>query len=305
MPLVSVGRWCSISVLLLVSTVARAQDAVQASPPPYEPRAAPSPSEATAAVPVKTEDDPELDILTFHRSNYFLTGFTDQTQVKFQFSFKFDLWPSTSHHTVYLAYTQKSLWDAYDKSAPFRESNYAPEIFYAHYHADNHSQPSPGCGLFSEQVGIEHESNGESGSASRAWNRVFADARATCYGRTAYGLLGLRAWYPFLVDENRTITKTQGYAELLIGIGADAEDVHMNGLVTAALRKGTSKDLGKGSLTVDARWRPTYQRVFGKAWKFAPYLWFQFFDGYGETLGTYASVSTSVRVGFGFTDRAR
>ncbi len=88
-------------------------------------------------------------MLTFHRSNYVLTGFTQATQVKFQFSFKYDFWPSTSHHTVYLAYTQKSLWDLYDKSSPFRESNYAPEIFYAHYHAEHHGQPNPGCGLFS------------------------------------------------------------------------------------------------------------------------------------------------------------
>jgi len=75
--------------------------------------------------------------------------------------------------------------------------------------------------------------------------------------------------------------------------------------LTVALRKGTSKQLRKGSLTVDARWRPTYQRLFGKAWKFAPYVWVQFFSGYGETLGSYDRATTSARVGIGFTDRAR
>jgi outer membrane phospholipase A len=264
-------------------------------------------AEAAAAeqAPPKAVDEPELDIFTFHRPSYFVTGFTKDTQVKFQFSFKYDLWPSTSHHTVYLAYTQKSLWDLYDTSSPFRESNYAPEVFYAHYHSELHGQPNPGCGLFSEQVGVEHESNGESAEASRSWNRVFADVEATCYGTAAYGLLGLRLWYPLGVGENASIAKTQGYGELVMGAGVDHDTWHLNGLVTIAVRKGASKDLGKGSVTLDARYRPTYQRLLGKAWKFAPYLWFQFFTGYGETLGTYDRSTTSARVGIGFTDRAR
>ncbi len=250
-------------------------------------------------------DEPELDVLTFHRSNYAITGFTRETQVKFQFSFKYDLWPSTSHHTVYLAYTQKSLWDLYDKSSPFRESNYAPEIYYTHYHSEVHGQPMPGCGLFAEQIGVEHESNGEASDASRSWNRIFASVEATCYGKPTYGLLGLRVWYPLGISENETIIETQGYGELLFGVGVDHDELHMNGLVSVALRKGISGDLSKGNVTVDARWRPTYQRLLGKAWKFAPYVWLQFFTGYGETLGTYDSATTSARVGIGFTDRAR
>jgi phospholipase A1/A2 len=267
--------------------------------------AAPTAQAAAERQTPESPDEPELDVLTFHRSNYAVTGFTRETQVKFQFSFKYDLWPSTSHHTVYLAYTQKSLWDLYDKSSPFRESNYAPEVFYAHYHSELHGQPNPGCGLFAEHVGFEHESNGEAAEASRSWNRIFADVEATCYGERAYGLLGLRAWYPIGVSENETIAETQGYGELLFGVGIDHVGSHTNGLVTVAVRKGMSKELAKGSLTVDARWRPTYQRLLGKAWKFAPYVWFQFFTGYGETLGTYDSATTGARVGIGFTDRAR
>jgi phospholipase A1/A2 len=253
---------------------------------------------------VKSVGEPELDILTFHRANYLLTGFSRSTQAKFQFSLKYDLWPSRGRHTIYLAYTQKSLWDVYEKSAPFRESNYAPEIFYAHYHSDSHSQPNPGCDLFSEQVGVHHESNGEANDASRSWNRVFAEVNATCYGKPTLGLLGLRVWYPIGVAENKTIAQTQGYGELSAGLGVSDDALHMNGLLTVAVRKGMSKDLAKGSVVVDARWRPTYQRLLGKAWRFAPYVWFQFFAGYGETLATYDSSTTSARLGIGFTDRA-
>jgi outer membrane phospholipase A len=292
--------WLALSICVCVSLPAAAYAADAA--PAAE---AASPENPAQSKPEKPVDEPELDVLTFHRPNYVITGFTKDTQVKFQFSFKYDLWPSTSHHTVYLAYTQKSLWDLYDTSSPFRESNYAPEIFYAHYHSEIHGQPNPGCGLFSEQLGVEHESNGELSDTSRSWNRVFVDVEATCYGKPTYGLLGVRLWYPLGIGENASIKQTQGYGELVVGAGVDHDTWHMNGLVTVALRKGTSKQVRKGSLTLDARWRPTYQRLLGKAWKFAPYVWFQFFTGYGETLGTYDRATTSARVGIGFTDRAR
>ena len=286
-----------------VTSTLRAQPESERSESAAERNTGQAPANAPGAP--KGEDEPELDLLTFHRSNYFITGFTSETQVKFQFSFKYDFWPSTSHHTVYFAYTQKSLWDLYDRSSPFRESNYAPELFYAHYHSEVHGEPNPGCGLFAEQLGFEHESNGEASDASRSWNRLFAEAQAACSGETVYGLFGLRVWYPFGTDENSSITKTQGYGQLNLGLGFDDDASETNGRVTLAVRKGTSRELKKGSLTLDARFRPTYQRLIGKAWKFSPFLWFQWFLGYGETLGTFDSSSSSVRVGIGLTDRSR
>jgi phospholipase A1/A2 len=245
------------------------------------------------------------DVLTFHRSTYFLTGFTQQTQGKFQFSIKFDLWPSKSAHTAYFAYTQVSLWDIYEPSLPFRESNYAPEAFYVHYHSRVRGQPDPGCGLFAEQLGIEHESNGESSELSRSWNRIFGNVEFTCHGKPFYALSGLRLWYPLAYSENEEIVETQGYEELLLGAGIDDIDSHINGLVTVALRKGMSRQLAKGNVTVDARYRPVYEQIFGSAWKLAPFIWFQLFTGYGETLGDYDRSVTSLRVGIGFTDRTR
>jgi hypothetical protein len=41
---------------------------------------------------------PELDLLTFYKDNYILAGFTYATEVKFQFSAKFDLWPNSGPH---------------------------------------------------------------------------------------------------------------------------------------------------------------------------------------------------------------
>ncbi|HEY6081720.1 MAG TPA: phospholipase A [Polyangiaceae bacterium] len=281
--------------------------ALQAPSPAAAEEAAPASQTAAQESPESRPamDSGEPDILTFHRSNYVLTGFDRATQVKFQFSFKYDLWPNRGKHTVYLAYTQKSLWDLYETSSPFRESNYAPEAFYAHYHATQRWLPDPGCGLFAEQAGFEHESNGEASEASRSWNRLFVNVQATCAKEPIYGLLGLRLWYPFGLQENPDIIETQGYGELVLGVGIDLPAAHTNALVTLALRKGASSELLKGSLELDARWRPTYQRLLGESWKFTPFVWGQLFTGYGETLGTFDSTTTSVRVGFGFSDQAQ
>ncbi|MEO7111172.1 MAG: phospholipase A [Polyangiaceae bacterium] len=80
------------------------------------------------------------DLLSTHRRNYFLTGFTADTEVKFQFSVKYDLWPNESASSLHLAYTQKSIWNLYRVSSPFGESNYNPEIFYTYaFHAHGHA----------------------------------------------------------------------------------------------------------------------------------------------------------------------
>lgn len=241
----------------------------------------------------------EPSIVSFHRTNYFVTGFTRGTQAKFQLSVKYDLWPTRGHHTVYLAYTQKSLWDIYDPSAPFRETNYAPEIFYAFYHGDSREDVEQGCGFFSERAGAEHESNGQSGDASRSWNRLFVDTRFACRSGHRYAVATLRAWLPFLLHENPDIVKTQGYGELGVTLGKeDPNDVWANGVVSVVARKGTSKSLAKGSVQVDGRYR-----LFALGWPFVPFLWAQVFTGYGESLLTYDRATTSVRVGIGLSDR--
>ncbi|MDH5649779.1 MAG: phospholipase A, partial [Gammaproteobacteria bacterium] len=74
---------------------------------------------------------------------------------------------------LYLAYTQKAHWQAYNSrdSAPFRDTNHEPELFITF--------------LTNQRIlwlknrlisfGINHQSNGRSGSLSRSWNRLFAD----------------------------------------------------------------------------------------------------------------------------------
>ena len=66
--------------------------------------------------------------LSTYKPNYFLFGAGGDTQVAFQFSFRYDLLPSATWVSVYFGYTQRSFWDLYEGSAPFSENNYNPEI---------------------------------------------------------------------------------------------------------------------------------------------------------------------------------
>lgn len=252
-----------------------------------------------AALPAQ---QPELDLLTFYKDNYFLTGFTSATEVKFQFSAKFDLWPNRGPHAVYFAFTQKSLWDVYRASQPFVENNYSPELFYSYFHAPGRYQPNPGCGFFMERVGAAHESNGEAGARSRGWNRIYVESRFACYdAQRDYGSISLQLWAPPLgVRDNRNIREFLGYGELSLSTGTDdGQDWLGDWELALHARKGT-RNWGTGSVEGDARWRPRY----GKFWRFTPYLYGQWFTGYGETLLSYDTAHSAFRVGIGFTDRS-
>jgi len=269
---------------------------------PDTPDAAAGATEPSVATAPGSKVAPQLDLLTFYKDNYFLTGFSNATEVKFQFSAKFDLWPNRGPHAVYFAFSQKSLWNIYRASQPFAESNYAPELFYSYFHAPNRYEPAVGCGFFLERFGFVHESTGEGGARSRGWNRIYGESRFACYdaGRN-YGALTLQLWAPpFGTTDNPDIAKFMGFGELSVAVGSEGGQLWLGDWELALhARKGT-RAVRVGSLEVDARWRPRY----GAFWRFTPYLYGQLFSGYGETLLDYDHALTAIRVGIGFTDRS-
>jgi len=284
-----IGLWIGYCCSLALWSSRASSDEARASQP-EEPKAT-----------TKSARVPELDLLTFYKDNYFLTGFTAAQEVKFQFSAKFDIWPNRSQHAVYFAYSQKSLWNIYLPSQPFLENDYSPELFYTYFHAPNRYDPLPGCSFFFERVGIVHESDGEGGARSRGWNRVYLESRFACYDSARnYVTATAEVWAPpFGTIDNPHIARYEGYGELSLGAGADA-GVGWAGDwdLTAHGRKGVLKRAA--SLELDARWRPRY----GDFWRFTPYLYGQIFTGYGETLLTYDRSLTAFRLGIGFTDRS-
>ena len=252
-------------------------------------------------------------ILSGHRENYFISGVTSQQHtVKFQFSFKFNLWPNATRHSVYFAYTQKSLWAVWDfaNSSPFLESNYAPEIFYGYYPLYGDIAPAPGrWTYFIDQMraGFEHESNGMGSEMSRGWNRVTGTARGGVYfGTDNYAALAVKTWAcPFGVWNNPDITDYLGYGALGIEYGYDPviKRWYGGGNINVAFQKGWDADWGRRSVQVTAQWRPAYEGKFLEWWKFTPYIFAQLWTGYGETLLTYNVDTTAFRIGLSLDDR--
>jgi outer membrane phospholipase A len=283
--------------LILLTRAALAQE--EATPAP----ASATPAVAAPSATPQSSPAPELDLLTFYKDNYFLTGFTAATEVKFQFSAKFDIWPNRTAHAVYFAFSQKSLWNIYQSSQPFVENNYSPELFYTYFHVPGRYDPPPGCGFFFERLGVAHESNGEDGARSRGWNRAYGESRFACYnGARNYAEATLQIWAPpFGVADNPHIVRYEGYGELSLSVGSDEGHGWLGDWdLTAHGRKGTLRSLSAGSVELDARWRPRY----GDFWRFTPYLYGQLFTGYGETILNYDHALTAARVGIGFTDRS-
>lgn len=262
-----------------------------------------TPSVAATPESERVAGESEIDLLTFHRTNYFISGFSERTQVKFQFSIKYDLWPNLTGHTVYFAYTQKSLWDlwSFSRSSPFRENNYNPELFYSHQHRPL-DKARPQCALVSERAGLDHESNGEAGAQSRSWNRLFAAVSAACMDRGGRFVgWGVKAWLPFAKPDNDDITDYVGYGELHLQLGMlDTGGFAGSGELAITGRKGTGDH---GSVLAEATWRPGY-RGLGGAIRFAPYLFVQLFTGQSETLLRYDRTDHSLRVGIALREGA-
>lgn len=105
-------------------------------------------------------------------------GEQKRLEAKMQVSFKSKLMEDVfkTRADLWFGYTQKSDWQLYNqgrKSAPFRNTDYEPEIFL--------TQPVKadlplGGKLRMVGAGFAHQSNGQSRPESRSWNRLYAMA---------------------------------------------------------------------------------------------------------------------------------
>ncbi|HLV77427.1 MAG TPA: phospholipase A [Marinobacter sp.] len=136
----------------------------------------------------------------------------ENEEAKYQISFKVPLLTGMFEDdtTFWFGYTQKSFWQVYnqDESAPFRETNYEPELFFRHQ-LDWDIGPGTLSGI---TLGLNHQSNGQSDPRSRSWNRLKASA-AYSYNRW---LFMVEPWYRLPEsrsdDDNPDIESYLGYA---------------------------------------------------------------------------------------------
>ncbi|MEJ6007003.1 phospholipase A [Paucibacter sp. AS339] len=96
------------------------------------------------------------------------------TEAKFQISGKVKAAENlfNSPLDLWLGYTQQSHWQVYDAtdSRPFRDTNYQPEAWLTL----PMNWGSQGLRWRMFNLGVVHQSNGESNPLSRSWNRIYA-----------------------------------------------------------------------------------------------------------------------------------
>ena len=254
-----------------------------------------------------TDSEKEKSFFQKHKKIYFVTGFGSEkypawfaksdkhNQVKFQISFRYYLISN-----IYFGFTEKAVWDLQDidRSSPFQDANYNPEIFYQYKNKD---------GIFGLKsfdllkLGIEHESNGKSKESgfSRSWNRVYIQ---TVFDFSSWFKLDLKSWIIIdkliqsmnIVDkelfENNDIGQYYGNFDLKLIFS-----LHENLNLELLLRKGNNLDFKKGSLQLGIDFRIPIGFLVKN--NINPRLYIQVFNGYGETLISYDKYQLKYRAG--------
>ena len=201
------------------------------------------------------------------------------TELSFQLGFKLKLLENLIKESdLWFGYTQRSFWQAYNSraSSPFRDTNYQPELmFVTPVNFDF-------LGLHTRfvNVGLVHQSNGQTASLSRSWNRAYVQAGLE---KGNFNLLA-RAWYRFPesrdVDDNPDIIDYMGHGDLVANYRWRGHDL------SATVRRNFSTNRGAAQLG----WAfPLHEKLKG---------YIQFFSGYGQTLIDYNSYQQSIGLGF-------
>lgn len=98
-----------------------------------------------------------------YEPNYFISDFGQSYygQVKFKISFKFDLTLPFEKNKAYFAYTQTAFWDLYGPSAPMRELDFTPTLFFEHDFYKQFSLKNWHFTVIDFKVGYLHQSDGQ------------------------------------------------------------------------------------------------------------------------------------------------
>lgn len=247
-----------------------------------------------ANVPSERDTERFTSAFSPYEPNYFAAGPNGGGNAKFQVSLKFRLFNENTTtpflERLYFAYSQTSLWAIGQSSAPFYDSAYRPSFFFLD---DEVSQwPFRETSKLGFQAGLEHESNGKDGAASRSMNIAFVRPTLTFPFGDSYFVSVSPKIYGYLEKaDNPDMPYYRGYSDLLVKVGKS------DGIQLATtLRKGTGQ--GPYSVELDLS-LPLDIATLGN---FGGYLHLQYFNGYGESLLDYnRRVQPQLRIGLMIT----
>ena len=246
-------------------------------------------------------------VITPHRPNYFFpvsfrpepnqqsysdtsteNASLDAVEFAFQLSIKFPVATSIvgKNSSLWFAYTQRAFWQAYNSeiSAPFRDTNHEPEAFIIKRLDDQYRLG----GLLPKNmiVGVNHQSNGQAGSVSRSWNRLYMEFVYESE-RTIYSI---KPWYRLsetdVNDDNPNIERYLGYGELNV-VHVLSDDYSLDLMLRNNLRSDN-----KGAVQLGFNF-PMWGKIRG---------YVQYFNGYGNSLLDYNRNSETFGLGVMLTN---
>ena len=191
--------------------------------------------------------------------------------VQFQLSMKYKLLEKEGHG-LFVAYSQRSNWEAYDDSAYFRDNQYNPELFYRW---DNRR--------WQLSLGLDHQSNGAGGDVEVSWNRIYMEAQLNLRS----GFIGFKPW--IVVGDNKynpDIVDFLGHGELQFGWRPEDG----NSIVKLTVGNLFTKDWQNGFYRMSWDF-PVYQGLRG---------YMKVETGYGLTISNYNFDDTAVGLGLAF-----
>ena len=207
-------------------------------------------------------------------------------ECKFQFSFKTKVVSGLFKNKgdIWVAYTQSSRWQVYNKklSRPFRESDFEPEVILV----IPMNFRFLGLRVRMLSAGLSHQSNGGAAPASRSWNRVIGQVGIE---RGRFTVL-LRPWWRFPEgknDDNPGITGLLGNGEVIFIYQ------HKSHVISAQVRSAFVDAPLKGG-SVQGDWS------FTISGHLKAHL--QVFHGYGENLLDFDHKQTTIGLGVSLLD---
>lgn len=211
----------------------------------------------------------------------------DNVEMKFQLSLKYQFAKSVfmRNDQFHFGLTTLSFWQAYnsDVSAPFRETNYEPEIFWT---APVEWRPL-GIDASEIAIGFSHQSNGQAGTLSRSWNRVYANFT----WETGNFVFGFKPWYRIREDDKKSVLDPKGDdnpdIEQFLGHFEFETTYRTDNHEFTMLLRNNLRSENRGAVQLDWTF-PIWRGLKGHA---------QYFNGYGESLIDYNRQVE--RIGFG------
>jgi phospholipase A1/A2 len=258
------------------------------------------------AITISAEQNQLSKRFVFPEPSYIITGFgalkssandssaaTRNNQVKFKISLAYKLVGSDSNKTgIYLRYTQNSFWNIYDRSFPFKDNNYKPELTGIYEPLRNEGCPPDPIFIIS----LVHESNGAYGVADRGCGRLLGGVE---FGRVQQGgvIVGFNLWATIHTNvNNRDLRMYAGDGAIKFGYFRNKNDLMLWGISNES--KIRSHDIKFTSNELTFYCNPF--RNFGSGWEWAPTFMMQYYSGTGEYLLNYKTHSKSLRIGLTF-----